>query len=63
MEQKGEYLGMYLFTDRSLAEEWILNKQKEKLSDIDFKIYQLQVDKEKINQQYSSIIFEEKNQT
>ena len=51
---------MYLFTDKEQAMAWIEEKKLSELNAINNKIYQLQNDKEKINQTYSNIVFEDK---
>ena len=55
---KRRVAGMFLFTDLEDALEWITNKKQSEIDEIDSKIYQLNVSKEKIEQKYSGIVVE-----
>lgn len=51
---------MFLFTDKDLAIEWVENKKTLELNNIKSQIYQLEVEIEKVNQQYSGVTYEDK---
>ena len=51
---------MFLFTDKDLAVEWVENRKTLELNNIKSQIYQLEVEIEKVNQQYSGVTYEDK---
>jgi len=57
---KRRVAGMYLFTDKEQAREWVETQKSQELSKVDNQIYQLEVSKEKIYQTYSGVIYEDK---
>ena len=55
---KRRVAGMFLFTSLDDALTWVSLRKQSEIDDIDSKIYQLNVSKEKIEQKYSGIVVE-----
>lgn len=57
---KRRVAGMFLFTDLDLALAWVEARKQAEINDLDSKIYQLQIAKEKVYQKYAGVIVEDK---
>ena len=57
---KRRVAGMFLFTDLDQALAWVDARKQAEINEIDNKIYQLQVAKEKVYQKYAGVVVEDK---
>ena len=57
---KRRVAGMFLFTDLDQALAWVESRRQSEINDLDNKIYQLQVAKEKVYQKYTGVVVEDK---